>query len=87
MHREMVGQLVAAKPEMLVYVNVYTSWLARPESPTALLAWFDAVEKTDYETIAVAEITATETKWVFGEEARAYAPRSPYWVSLLRRKS
>ncbi len=87
MHREMIGELVAAKPEMLVYVSVPMSWLARPESPTALLAWFEAVSATEYETIAVAEISGAETHWAFGEEARTYAPRSPYWLSLLRRKS
>ena len=86
MQEEMVAELREARPEMLVFVNVPTSWLTRRESPRALFDWFDAVSATDYETVGIADILPTATRYVFGDAARSYAPRSPYWVSLLRRR-
>jgi hypothetical protein len=88
MQEEMIAELRAARPEMLVFVNVPMSWLGRPESPRALVDWFAEVSTTEYETVCVADIlSSSETRYVFGDAARSYAPRSPYWVSLLRRKA
>jgi hypothetical protein len=85
MQQEMIAELEAAQPELIVFVNVQSSWLARPDSPRALVDWLGAVVAREYEPVGVADIDG-ETTYVFGEEARSYKPRSEHWVSLLRRK-
>ena len=88
MQEEMIRELDSARPELLVFVNVPTSWLARPDSPQLLFEWVERTARADYERIGVADIvSSTQTNYVFGDAARSYVPRSPYWVSLLRRKS
>jgi hypothetical protein len=87
MQQEMIDQIDAAKPEILVFVNVDISWLARPESPRTIAEWFDRISRRDYETLGYADmLSSVETHYVFDEEARTYAPRSPYYVWLLRRR-
>jgi hypothetical protein len=87
MQTEMIRELEAARPELLVFVGVPMSWLARPESPHLIFDWFDREVRADYEPIGVADILESgETTYVFGDAARSYVPRSRYWVSLLRRK-
>lgn len=31
MQKEMIGEIEAAKPRYLVFVNIFTSWLAYPQ--------------------------------------------------------
>jgi hypothetical protein len=86
MQEEMVSQLRAARPEMLVYVNVAVSWLMRSDSPRALVDWAAATAAAEYEAVGVADILPEGTRYVFGEAARGYQPVSRNWVSLLRRR-
>ncbi len=87
MQDEMIAQLEAARPQILVFVNVDVSWLAHRESPPQLLRWFNATAARDYEVVARVEIlSADETRWHFGADART-ATDAKYWVAILRRKT
>ncbi|HTO06903.1 MAG TPA: hypothetical protein VMR86_07565 [Myxococcota bacterium] len=86
MQEEMVAQLEAARPEILVWVNVSTSWLMRAESPHVLLDWAASAAQSDYDAVGVADILPGGTRYVFGEAARSYQPESKYWVSVLQRR-
>ena len=87
MQDEMIAQLEAARPQILVFVNVDVSWLAHRESPPQLLRWFNATAARDYEVVARVEIlSADETRWLSGADART-ATNAKYWVAILRRKT
>ena len=87
MQDEMIAQLEAARPQVLVFVNVDVSWLAHQESPPQLLRWFNATAARDYEVVARVEIrSVNETRWLFGADART-ATDALYWVAILRRKT
>ena len=87
MQDEMIAQLEAARPEILVFVNVDVSWLAHRESPPQLCGWFNATAARDYEVVARVEIlSADETRWLSGADART-ATNAKYWVAILRRKT
>jgi hypothetical protein len=86
MQDEMIAQLEAARPEVLVFVSVDVSWLAHRNSPPQLLRWFNATAARDYEVVARVEIlSAGQTRWLFGADARTTTD-ARYWVAILRRK-
>jgi 4-amino-4-deoxy-L-arabinose transferase-like glycosyltransferase len=88
MQNEMIGQIEAAKPKYLVYVNSQGSWLMRPYSCTKIFEWFNHYQKESYEIAGVADIVSAEkTVYVWGEDARKYSPRASNWVAIFRRKS
>jgi hypothetical protein len=86
MQEEMIGELRAARPEIMVYVNVAVSWLMRTDSPRALVEWAASTAEADYEAVGVADILPEGTRYVFGEAARGYLPQGRNWVSLLQRR-
>jgi len=87
MQEEMIRQVEAAAPKFLVFVNVPTSWLTRPESEKLIFDWFERYKKDFYETAGIADLLPEGTQYRWDEAAKGYTPRSPFWVSILRRKS
>jgi hypothetical protein len=86
MQEELIAQLEAARPEVVVYVNAHDSWGVQADSLRGIFHWLERWQQ-DFEPIAIADlISPEETRWVLGDEARRYEPGSPHWVSLLRRK-
>jgi hypothetical protein len=84
MQSEMIRQIEAARPTFLVYVRVYTSWLATPESEQALSRWLPEYGR-QFERVGVVDMTEP-IRYVWGDEARTYSPRSELWLGLWRRR-
>jgi hypothetical protein len=85
MQQEMMDEVEAAKPEYLVGVLVAQSWLRRPGSDTAILAWAQKYIAENYRVVGVADIALTTTyRW--DEQAEGYIPRSNYSMILYKRK-
>jgi hypothetical protein len=85
MQQEMMDEVEAAKPEYLVGVLVAQSWLQRPGSDTAILAWAQKYIAEHYRVVGVADIAlATTYRW--DEQAEGYIPRSNYSMILYKRK-
>jgi hypothetical protein len=85
MQQEMMEEIEAAKPEYLVGVLVAQSWLRRPGSDTAILAWAQKYIADHYRVVGVADIAlATTYRW--DEQAAGYVPRSNYSMILYKRK-
>jgi 4-amino-4-deoxy-L-arabinose transferase-like glycosyltransferase len=52
---EMIGEILASRPEYIVFAGVPTSWLARPNSSQAIFYWLkDYLQQ--YETVGAVEI-------------------------------
>jgi hypothetical protein len=86
MQRQMIREIEALHPRFVVYVNIWTSWLLRPESDVTILRWFDEYQKK-LEKVGVVEIISLErTTYVWGRDAAAYTPRSPLWLAVFERR-
>jgi hypothetical protein len=75
MQAEMVKQIESAKPKYLVYVGVPESWLRWPKSDMTLLTWFNSgMQSGRWQLEGVADLSEAQTRYVWGDAARAYRP-------------
>ncbi|MDW7979708.1 MAG: hypothetical protein RMH97_03990 [Verrucomicrobiales bacterium] len=63
MQEELVRELEAAQPEFVVFINMHTSWLRRPESERRIFDWWTAYSKTNYMLVRVFTPTSSTGKW------------------------
>lgn len=87
MQQEMIAQIEKARPRYLVYVNIYTSWLARPDSNMHLLDWFGKYSAAGYERIGLIDI-GERTEYFWDQNVIGRQPRDPngHWIGVYRRK-
>jgi len=88
MQKQMAREIGAAKPRFLVVVNVPTSWLRRPQSPTYLFDWLnDYVTRHPYRLAGVADIAPShqDTIYKWFVEAQNYQPKSKYFILVFWR--
>jgi len=87
MQTEMLDELRAARPEFVVFVHVDASWLAKTETLGLFLARIQSWVLEEYERVGVLDIVSPETTHVvWDESAKGYAPRSPSYVLVYRRR-
>lgn len=86
MQEQMIQEVEAADPEILVFVDISASWLKKPKSPTRLLSW--AMQKSAgeaYQLIGTVEIFSDATLYKFSEVALKNQPESNYRVRIFRK--
>ncbi|MEW6073240.1 MAG: hypothetical protein AB1726_11705, partial [Planctomycetota bacterium] len=86
MQAEMIREIEASEPEILVQVNVAWSWLRQPDSDTSLLAWFQQYAR-GYDTVGMVEIRREGTD-VYTDLAAQRRPKPPdqFWIAVLKRR-
>jgi hypothetical protein len=84
---EMIGEILASRPEYIVFAGVPTSWLARPNSSQAIFYWLkDYLQQ--YETVGAVEIRRGErSQYTWGPEAADFKPGNTAYLLVYRRKS
>lgn len=88
MQQEMIQEIESARPKFLVFVNVPTSWLIRPESEGMIFDWFKQYQQKYYMPVGFIDIIPwKQAIYRWGEEALHYSPRSKYWLVVLQRMS
>lgn len=88
MQKEMIAQIEEAMPKYMVFVHSLFSWQTSSQAPTLLFDWFQRFQEEYYDLVGMVDlISATETRYVWGDEAKSYQNRSQSWVSVLERKS
>jgi hypothetical protein len=87
MQEEMIREVEQARPEFLVFVNVYESWLDRPESERQVFDWFEQYQQY-FDRVGLVELHGQQpAKYYWGEDARRYVPpEDGDWASILQRK-
>lgn len=86
MQRQMVTELEAGRPRFLVFVNVDTSWLAKPGSDVTLARWFQT-RWNDFDQVGVVEIVSEDvTRYRWDDAARNYRPQTLMWLAVFRRR-
>ena len=88
MQQEMTHEIESAKPKYLIFVNVYTSWLRRPESENLIFEWSNKYISTYYKIVGVVDIVSPDrTNYYWNVEAQNVTPRSPYFVLIYKRQN
>lgn len=86
MQQEFRQEVEAARPAFVVFIGVPTSWGARPESDQGILEWANKLAGQCYELTGLADIDpagGATIRW--DADSRAYKPRFPSQVWILRR--
>jgi hypothetical protein len=87
MQDEMIREITAANPEFLIFVNISTSWLVRPNSDKTIFKWFNSYSRENYILTGIIDIGFYKTIYRWDKNALYYTPRSFYWLSIHRRKT
>jgi hypothetical protein len=87
MQQELIRETEAAKPKYIVFINVYSSWLIRPESPKFLSDWAQRYLVENYDKTGVVDIFPDRTIYLWDTDAVVYSPRSQAFLEVYRRKS
>jgi len=88
MQDEMIREIDEAHPKYVVIVDVFTSWLARPDSNRKIIEWSRHYVHDCYELVGVADIAADgTTRFAWDGAAREYRPASHDILYTYTRKS
>lgn len=87
MQEEMIREIEGGHPRYLVFVNLPESWLVQRDSDTTIFEWFRRFAEANCELVGIVEIReGAETIYRWDAEAKGYAPQSPTWITIFRRK-
>ena len=86
MQDEMIHDLESGGPEYVVFAQVATSWLARPESDQHILEWARAHVPERYDLVGVADMFEDGTEYRWWDEAVSYEPRSEQVMYVFRKR-
>jgi len=67
MQQEMIREIRTADPAALVFVNVWTSWLEKPESHRLIFSWFERYRR-EFKLTAVVDISAEGARYYRGAD-------------------
>ena len=87
MQQEMISQIEAARPKIMVYVSIDLSWLNRPGSVQDIFGWLKSYSSSYYDLTGIIEIpVASSTVYYWNNDAKDRTPASPYWVAVFKRR-
>jgi len=85
--REMIDEIVEARPEYIVFVGVATSWLPRPGSDRGIFRWVFAYTSQYYDIVGAVNLQRGEPAgFVWGSDARLFNAASPAYLTVYRRR-
>jgi hypothetical protein len=85
MQKEMISEIQAARPNVLVYVDCVTSWIPFPKSDRSIFFWAEEYVQAGYRQVGVADMFDDKTEYHFGDGA-VYHPRAVSRVFVFKRK-
>ena len=88
MQHDMVQEIETNRPEFLVQVPYYLSWLPKANSPQYLSDWFERYAHDHYEKVGVAGIDAAGNEFSAWDPASNFPPLLPAeHLTVFRRKT
>jgi hypothetical protein len=86
MQKEMIKEIEAARPKLLVFVRVFTSWLDRADSEKLIFTWFDDYQRKHYRRAGIVDILSLRrTAYLWGPECSQYKPWSKGFIVVFQR--
>ncbi len=86
MQQEMIAEVEAAHPQILVYVSIDKTWLRKPDSPLDIFYWIGQYASSGYDLIGVVEIFNNNTVYKFTPQALTDTRKAPNQVLIYKRK-
>jgi hypothetical protein len=86
MQKELIQEVVKAKPKYLVFVNIKLSWLEMKGSKNTIFKWMIAYAPREYRPVGIADMLPNRTNYVWGDDTIGYTSRSDMLVWALERK-
>ena len=86
MQEQMISEIEAARPETLVFVNLYTSWDPNRKTKEFIYEWARRYIQDHYEITGVVDVPMTKTNYRWGSEAKNYTPKPYSAIMVFRRK-
>ncbi|OGW75837.1 MAG: hypothetical protein A2Z72_04200 [Omnitrophica bacterium RBG_13_46_9] len=87
MQREMIAEIEKARPKLLIFVNIPTSWLTSVFSQRPIFDWFGQYNKKYYDRVGFADIISPDlTVYRWGNDCVGYEPFSKNWVAVYQRR-
>lgn len=86
MQLDMLDEITRSKPAWLVYVNVPSSWAARPDSDPTLIRGLQKIARS-YVVTGIVDLVPGGTRTVLGQKARRVPPTSRYFLLIMERRA
>lgn len=86
MLREMIREIEAAKPKLLIFINNFFSWTEHSSLNVLLFKWFIAYQAKYYKAVGLVDISADKTRFYWGAELKG-PPHSPLWIAVFERRT
>jgi len=87
MQKEMIKEIESAKPKFLIFVNIGTSWLVRPNSERLIFEWYNSYSQQYYELSGIVDLSNNGTNYAWNEDVAMYRIQSPGSLLIFRRKN
>ncbi|MBT7084621.1 MAG: hypothetical protein HN931_00405 [Desulfobacterales bacterium] len=85
MQQEMIQEIESNRPEVLVVVNVYMSWLRRTDSSRLVFEWLKKYQTQYYNLVGLVDITKEETLYHWIPNVK-WPQESSSWVAVMKLK-
>jgi hypothetical protein len=84
MQKEMISEIEAAHPNLLVYVDTPLSWLPGPNSDRTIFTWAEKYVESGFQLVGVVDMFDDQTEYHW-EDAGTYRARSPFKILIFKR--
>ena len=84
MQKQLIREIEGSDAEVLVFVDIHTSWLTRPDSHRQVFDWFERY-RSSFALVAVAELQSEGTRYYYDAEIAELKDRPQYSVQVYRR--
>jgi 4-amino-4-deoxy-L-arabinose transferase-like glycosyltransferase len=87
MQEEMIRQIESARPKYVIFINVPTSWMRRPESESLIFTWVDQYTRTHYSVVGLVNILSSDRTDYYFEQMPESLPQLGAYVLIYQRNS
>lgn len=86
MQQEMIDEVRAAEPRLLLFMNLTHSWVATEDSDRRIMRWAQQYWRKHYQRVGVVEFPRdAPTRFFWDDDAAARLPQGQEWVAVFRR--
>jgi hypothetical protein len=85
LQEQTIKEVETNKPKYIVWVNVWVSWLKKPNSKKRIWQWMKDYLNINYKIVGVVDILPSGTEYYFDEKAIRYKPRSKFYILILKK--
>jgi 4-amino-4-deoxy-L-arabinose transferase-like glycosyltransferase len=87
MQKEMISEIEQTSPKFIILVKIVSSWIIQPGSNMFILNWFQDYSRKYYRLAGRVDIvSARETRYLWGDDARTFKDKAPFTILIYERR-